>query len=166
MRCAFAPPDCELGVSAEERGRTSDSSVSDCCRGRPLSVGSGPVAALHHLVDRHKREIVFAVVHCTGGYLLITASALGLAALFARAGRWPVFGGRTALTAILLGLGYTVFSEWLNTQIRQSWSYMEAMPVLPPFGIGLTPFLQWLIVPGIAFGYVWHNVTPVVIPRR
>jgi len=113
-----------------------------------------------------KREIVFAVVHCTGGDLLITASALAIAALFARAGRWPVFGGRTALTAILLGLGYTVFSEWLNTQIRQSWSYMEAMPVLPPFGIGLTTFLQWLIVPGIAFGYVWHNVTPVVITRR
>jgi len=43
---------------------------------------------------------------------------------------------------------------------------MEAMPVLPPFGIGLTTFLQWLIVPGIAFGYVWHKLTPVVITRR
>jgi len=28
------------------------------------------------------------------------------------------------------------------------------MPLLPPLGTGLTPFLQWLIVPGIAFGYV------------
>jgi hypothetical protein len=44
------------------------------------------------------------------------------------------------LTAILFGLGYTVFSEWLNTQVRQSWSYTEAMPscrhsarVSPPF---------------------------------
>ena len=71
-----------------------------------------------------------------------------------------------ALTAILFGLGYSVFSEWLNTQIRQSWSYTEAMPVLPPFGTGLTPFLQWLIVPGVALGYVRHNVTPVVITRR
>ena len=59
-----------------------------------------------------------------------------------------------ALTAILLGLGYTVFSEWLNTQVRQSWSYTEAMPLLPPFGTGLTPFLQWVIVPAIAFGCV------------
>ena len=80
--------------------------------------------------------------------------ALALAALAARIGRWPFFGNRMALTAILLGLGYTVFSEWLNTQVRQSWSCTEKMPLLPPFGTGLTPFLQWLIVPAIAFGYV------------
>ena len=113
-----------------------------------------------------RREILFAVTHCTGGDLLITASALALAALVARIGRWPLFGSRMVLTAILFGLGYSVFSEWLNTHIRQSWSYTEAMPVLPPFGTGLTPFLQWVIVPGIAFGYVRHNVTPVVITRR
>ena len=89
-----------------------------------------------------KREILFAVIHCTGGDLLITASALALAALVARLGHWPLFGGCMALTAILLGLGYSVFSEWLNTHIRQSWSYTEAMPVLPPLGTGLTPFLQ------------------------
>jgi hypothetical protein len=55
------------------------------------------------------------------------------------------------LAAVLLGVGYTVFSEWLNVGIRQSWSYTEAMPVLPLFGTGLTPFLQWLVVPGLAF---------------
>jgi hypothetical protein len=99
-------------------------------------------------------QILFAVIHCTAGDLLITASALALAALVARIGHWPFFGNRMALIAILLGLGYTVFSEWLNTQVRQSWSYTEAMPLLPPLGTGLTPFLQWLIVPGIAFGYV------------
>jgi hypothetical protein len=45
-----------------------------------------------------------------------------------------------ALAAVLLGLGYTVFSEWLNARIRQSWSYTEAMPVIPPLGTGLPPF--------------------------
>ena len=99
-------------------------------------------------------EIHFAVIHCTAGDLMITASALALAALIARIGRWPFFGNRMMLTAILLGLCYTVFSEWLNTQVRQSWSYTEAMPLLPSLGTGLTPFLQWLIVPGIALGYV------------
>jgi len=105
-----------------------------------------------------RREILFAVIHCTGGDLLITASALALAAFAARTGHWPFFGRRMALTAILLGLGYTVLSKWLNTQFRQSWSYTEAMPVLPPFGTGLTPFLQWLIVPGIALLYVARKV--------
>jgi hypothetical protein len=101
-----------------------------------------------------KLEILFAVIHCTAGDLLITASALALAALVARIRHWPFFGNRMMLTPILLGLCYTVFSEWLNTQVRQSWSYTEAMPLLPPLGTGLTPFLQWLIVPGIALGYV------------
>ncbi len=73
-------------------------------------------------------EILFAVIHCTAGDLPITASALALAALVARIRRWPFLGNRMALTAMLLGLGYTVFSEWLNTQVRQSWSYTEAMP--------------------------------------
>ena len=99
-------------------------------------------------------EILFAVIHCTAGDLLITASALALAALVAKIERWPFFGKRMMLTAILLGLCYTVFSEWLNTQVRQSWSYTEAMPLLPPLGTGLIPFLQWLIVPGIALAYV------------
>ena len=105
-----------------------------------------------------KREILFAVIHCTGGDLLITASALVLAALGARIGRWPLFGGRMALTAILLGLAYSLFSEWLNTQLRQNWSYTKVMPVLPPLGTGLTPFLQWSTVPGIAFAYVGRTV--------
>jgi hypothetical protein len=56
-------------------------------------------------------EILFAVIHCTPGDLLITASALVLAALAARIRHSPFFGNRMALAAILLGLGYTVFSE-------------------------------------------------------
>jgi len=67
-------------------------------------------------------EILFAIIHCTAGDLLITACALTLAALIARIERWPFFGKRMMLTVILLGLCYTVFSEWLNTQVRQSWS--------------------------------------------
>jgi hypothetical protein len=95
-------------------------------------------------------EILFAVIHCTAGDALITATALLLAILTARVLGWPLFGGRMLLAAVLLGLGYTVFSEWLNVEIRQSWSYTEAMPLLPPLGTGLGPFLQWLVVPGLA----------------
>ena len=54
-------------------------------------------------------------------------------------------------TAILLGAAYTVFSEWLNVDIRRSWSYTAAMRVLPVLGTGLTPLLQLVVVPGLAF---------------
>src|SRR5260221_12364807 len=52
-------------------------------------------------------QILFAVIHCTAGDLLITASALALAARIARIGRRLVFGNRRALTAILFALAYT-----------------------------------------------------------
>ena len=94
-------------------------------------------------------EILFAVIHCTAGDALITGAALVLAILAARVHGWPLFGGRMVLAAVLLGLGYTVFSEWLNVRIRQSWSYTEAMPfcrrsalVSPPFCNGWS-FRVW-----------------------
>ena len=57
-------------------------------------------------------EIVFAVVHCTGGDLLIAMSSLLLALFLFGTGTWPqarvypVFGAMLAI-----GLGYTIFSE-------------------------------------------------------
>ena len=60
-------------------------------------------------------------------------------------------------TAILLGAAYTVFSEWFNVDIRRSWSYTAAMPILPLIGTGLTPLLQWLIVPGTAFAIIAYR---------
>jgi hypothetical protein len=100
------------------------------------------------------REIVTALIHCTGGDILITAITLAVAAAPARLFRWRAFGRRMVSTAIMLGAAYTVFSEWLNVDIRRSWSYTAAMPVLPLFGTGLTPLLQWLAIPGLAFAII------------
>src|SRR5205807_9351338 len=57
---------------------------------------------------------------------------------------------------LILGVAYTAFSEWLNIVVRQSWAYSERMPLIPLFGfrIGLSPLLQWIIVPATAFGLV------------
>lgn len=100
------------------------------------------------------REQAFAVVHCTAGDLLIALSALTLALLMARDHRWPKdrFWPVAGLT-ISFGLGYAVFSEWLNVDVRASWAYSEWMPVIPLFGfrIGLSPLLQWIVVPAAAF---------------
>ena len=60
-------------------------------------------------------------------------------------------------TSVLLGTAYTVFSEWLNIEIRRSWSYTETMPVVPGLGTGVTPLLQWVIVPGLAFAIIAYR---------
>ena len=101
-----------------------------------------------------QHDVVIALIHCTGGDILITTATLAAAVVLARLFHWPAFGWCMVFTAIILGAAYTVFSEWLNVAIRQSWSYTTAMPVLPLFGTGLTPLLQWLVVPGLAFALV------------
>ena len=103
------------------------------------------------------REIAFALFHCTAGDVLITTATFAVAAALARHFRRPPFGWRMVFTAIVLGGGYTIFSEWLNVEIRRSWSYTAAMPVVPFLGTGLTPLLQWLIVPGLALAIIGYR---------
>ena len=115
-------------------------------------MGGGAAAAFYTLWSTGTpRAIGFALVHCTGGDVLITAATFSAAAMLARHWRWPAFGWRMALAAILLGASYTILSEWLNVEIRRTWSYAAAMPVVPWLGTGLAPLLQWLVVPSLAF---------------
>lgn len=98
-------------------------------------------------------QIAFAVFHCMGGDLLIALSALSAALVLAGSPHWPAerFLVVAAVT-VALGVGYTVFSEWLNVSVRGSWSYSARMPTVPPLETGLSPLLQWLAVPIIALG--------------
>lgn len=95
--------------------------------------------------------VIFAALHCWMGDLLIAVSCLGLGVGVAGGG-WPGRGYlRAAVAVLLLGVSYTVFSEWLNVSARGSWAYAPAMPRLPPLGTGLSPLLQWIFVPSVAF---------------
>jgi hypothetical protein len=97
-------------------------------------------------------EIVFAAVHCTGGDILIAATALVGALVVAGHRSWPLTRYRTvAVIAVVAGLLYTIFSEWMNTEVRGTWAYTELMPRIPPLGSGLAPIAQWLIIPPLAF---------------
>jgi hypothetical protein len=107
------------------------------------------------------REIAFAVMHCTAGDLLIATAALITALMAIDNGGWPQQRFvPVVVMAVVLGLSYTIFSEWLNTTVRKSWTYSALMPALPGFGTGLSPFTQWLVVPAIGFAAVrrWHPV--------
>lgn len=97
-------------------------------------------------------ELIFAAVHCTGGDMLIALSSLVLALVLLGNGAWPEqrYKPVAALT-IVFGLGYTIFSEWLNTSVQASWTYSETMPVIPVIGTGLSPFAQWIVIPLAGF---------------
>jgi hypothetical protein len=115
-----------------------------------------PLYTIWH--DAEMAENLFAAVHCTGGDLLIAMATL-LLALVALGSGWPVDPRayrRVAGAALIMGIGYTVFSEWLNTEVRGAWAYSTFMPVLPPIGTGLSPILQWIVVPLAGFGWAYR----------
>ena len=109
------------------------------------------------------REIAFAALHCTGGDVLIALSSLTFALLVAGNGAWPHERYRlVAATVMALGVAYTIFSEWLNIVVRATWAYAEPMPVIALFGVevGLSPLLQWIVVPLAAFWWARRVANP------
>lgn len=103
------------------------------------------------------RDIVLAAIHCTGGDILIALSCLAVAIqLVGRSDRLRTNFGAVASVTIALGVAITVFLEWLNVVVRAAWAYSDHMPVLPLFGfeIGVSPLLQWIVIPAAALIYI------------
>ena len=92
------------------------------------------------------RQVVFAVLHCTAGDALIAAASFLAVGVALSTPDWPAArpwaGGAIAIT---FGMAYTAYSEWHNVYQTGAWAYAPSMPLV--FGIGLTPLLQWLVVP-------------------
>ena len=99
------------------------------------------------------QEIVYMVLHCTAGDAMIGTLSLVLSLIFAGTETWPYGRFReVAISTILLGVGYTVVSEWHNTTVTYSWAYTSAMPTF--FGIGLAPIAQWIVIPSFSFWWI------------
>ncbi len=98
--------------------------------------------------DGSAAAILYAAIHCSIGDVLIALSALLGAVLAIGNAEWPRERyAAVAIAAVGLGLAYTAYSEWLNVYVRKSWAYADAMPLL--FGLGISPLMQWLIIPAI-----------------
>ena len=104
------------------------------------------------------QEIAFAVFHCTVGDLMIATLSLVLALVCFGGPAWPRERFIPVMvTTLAIGIAYTVYSEWLNTVVRKAWAYSEFMPTLPLLGTGLSPLLQWIVVPMLGFAAIWFR---------
>lgn len=103
--------------------------------------------------------IVWFLIRCTVGDILIILSSLVLALMLLNRADWPARGySRVAGLALTLGLAYTLFSEWYNTEVRGLWAYSDLMPIIPLTGIGLSPAAQWIAIPLTGFWWAPRTV--------
>ena len=97
--------------------------------------------------DRGTIYILWSRLHCTGGDILILLGAYWITSLIFRSRTWPTYKGYPALLVFIgCGFVYTAWSEWFNTRMAGTWTYAPSMPLV--FGIGASPLIQWLIIPG------------------
>ena len=100
--------------------------------------------------DSDFSTMLYGWLHCTWVDVILTLGSFWLVSLISRNRRWFLTLTRVNFAGfIMAGVGYTFLSERLNVHIFQSWSYNESMPIIPWVKVGLTPILQWLIIPSV-----------------
>ena len=105
----------------------------------------------------------WAVFHCSLGDVLIALAMFALAGIVLRRADWPVSRPWAGGAIVVIGaMAYTVWSEWHNVYRAGNWGYIAAMPLI--FGIGLSPLLQWLILPPMMVG-AYRTLAPVLLRR-
>ena len=106
------------------------------------------------------REIVVAVLHCTAGDIVIAMTSLALALAAIGSGDWPSRRcGSVWIGIVTIGVVYAVYSEYMNTAVRYAWTYSELMPIVPGLRTGVSPLLQWLVLPTVALWFARGSVT-------
>ena len=110
-------------------------------------------------------EAIKGCTQATLGDMIIMLIAYGAVALAAQNRRWMYApSGRQIAVFVGIGVFITAIIEWLATHGRwiQNWAYSPAMPVLPGVEIGVSPLLQWMIVPLLVMWFVRRqSVGPV-----
>lgn len=108
--------------------------------------------------------IAWSIFHCTIGDVMIALAVFAFAAIVFRSVDWPTshpwFGGALVVVAALV---FTAQSEWYNVYRSDAWGYTSNMPTI--FGIGLSPLLQWLILPPVMVA-AYRTLEPLLVRRK
>ena len=103
--------------------------------------------------------IAWSLFHCSLGDVVIALVMFALAGIVLWRADWPVSRPWAGGAIVVIGaMAYTAWSEWHNVYRAGSWGYAASMPLI--FGIGLSPLLQWLILPPVMV-FVCRKLGPV-----
>jgi hypothetical protein len=109
-------------------------------------------------------SVAWAVAHCSLGDVVIALAMFVLAGVAMAGTDWPASRPWAGGAIVVIGaLAFTAWSEWYNVYRVGRWSYASSMPLV--FGIGLSPLLQWLILPPLMI-VVYRRLVPVLLGRQ
>ncbi len=95
-----------------------------------------------------RMSVAWALLHCTLGDVVIALVMFGLAGVVLWRADWPASRPWTGGAIVVIGtMAFTAWSEWYNVYRVGNWGYTASMPMV--FSIGLSPLLQWLILPPV-----------------
>ena len=98
-------------------------------------------------------EAIRLCLSATFGDVGFALTAFWIASAAARSRDWILRPTRVpAAIFVAVGIILTIGFEYYSTNISLRWTYSELMPLVPPFGTGLSPLLQWLVIPPLV---VW-----------
>jgi hypothetical protein len=81
-------------------------------------------------------------VYATLGDVAYTIGAYLFIALLKRDMRWPLSMARTDIAALaFMGMAISLFVEY-RALAQMRWFYLDAMPLIPGLGVGLSPVVQ------------------------
>jgi hypothetical protein len=109
-------------------------------------------------------SVALALFHCSLGDVVIALALFALAGMVLRRADWPASRPWTGGVIVVIGtLAFTAWSEWYNVYRAGNWGYAASMPTI--FGIGLSPLLQWLILPPVLV-LAYRTLGPVLFARH
>jgi hypothetical protein len=108
--------------------------------------------------------VAWALFHCSLGDVTIALAMFALAIIVLWRKDWPASRPWTGGAIVVIGaMAFTAWSEWYNVYRAGNWGYTASMPMI--FGIGLSPLLQWLILPPVLVG-AYRALEPAMFSSR
>ena len=109
-------------------------------------------------------SVAVALFHCSLGDVVIGLALFALAGMVFRCADWPASRPWAGGAIVVIGtMAYTAWSEWYNVYRAGRWAYTASMPLI--FGIGLSPLLQWLILPPVLV-LAYRTLGPLLFGRH
>jgi hypothetical protein len=110
------------------------------------------------------KTVAWSLFHCSLGDVVIALVMFALAGILLGQADWPRSRPWAGIAIVVTGaMAYTAWSEWYNVYSAGKWAYTESMPMI--FGIGVSPLLQWAILPPVMVG-IYRTLAPMLFGQH